>query len=390
MATSIAIIIIFGLLVNFLFEKIKLPGLLGMLFLGVLIGPYCLKIISPDLISASADFRKIALIVILLRAGLSIKKQDLLKVGRPALLMSFVPALFEGLAVAAAAKYFMNIPIIEALMLGFILAAVSPAVVVPQMIYFSKRGIGKENAIPTMLIASSSMDNVFAITVFTAFLSIYLGKGGNLAMKILSIPVSILLGIVLGVIIGLVLCYLFKKYHIRDTKKVLTILGLGILLTALETYLKDIIEIASLIGVITIGFVLLYKIPEKAVKISLKFDKIWVFAEIFLFVLVGSQVNVVKVYKVGAVGILVILIGLVARSIGVIISTGFEGFNFKEKLFCIIAYVPKATVQAAIAAIPLSFFVPSGETILAIAVLAIIITAPIGAIGINKGAKRLL
>ncbi len=390
MATSLAIIILFGLLSNKLFSKFKVPGLLGMIIVGVLIGPYGFKLLSEQVLIASEDFRKIALIVILLRAGLGIKKEDLKKVGRPAINLSFIPGVLEGFTIAYISMKLFDFTFIQGGMLGFIIAAVSPAVIVPSMLGFMEKGIGKEKNIPTLILAGASIDDVFAITIFTAFLGMYGGGNINIGAKIFSIPLSIILGIISGAIIGLILVRIFKKYHIRDTEKTLIILGAAILLTTFETLIKSKIEIAGLLGVMAIGFIIYEKMPKVGVRIASKFDKVWVFAEILLFVLVGAQVNVALAFNAGVKGVILIAIGLIARSIGVLISLIGTNLNMKERLFCIFAYIPKATVQAAIGAIPLSMGVESGDLILSLAVLSIIITAPLGAIAIKATGNKLM
>lgn len=390
MTTSIALIILLGLILNYIFEKFKLPGLLGMLLLGIVLGPYVFNILDADLLVISADLRKIALIIILLRAGLGISKSNLSKVGKTALKMSFIPGVLEGFTIAFLAISFFDLSFIEGGILGFIIAAVSPAVVVPSMLSFIENKIGTKKNIPTLILASASIDDVVAITIFTTFLGLYSGSKVNIGIQLLNIPISILLGITIGFILGLLLVYLFKKLHIRDTKKVLIIIGIATLLTSLETLLSGIVPVASLLGVMTIGFVILEKREIVAKRLAAKFNKIWVFAELLLFVLIGSQVNIEVAFNSGLKGLLLIIIGLIARSIGVFISTLGTDLNKKEKLFCAIAYVPKATVQAAIGAIPLSLGIPSGELILALAVLAIIVTAPLGLIGIRYGGNHLL
>ncbi|AHM57879.1 sodium/proton antiporter, CPA1 family (plasmid) [Peptoclostridium acidaminophilum DSM 3953] len=390
MALSLSLILLLGLTFNKIFEKMKLPGLLGMLILGIAIGPYGLDIISKDILRISSDLRKIALVVILLRAGLGIKRETLNKIGVPALKMSCIPGLCEGFAIMFAASFLLGIPKLEAGMLGFIIAAVSPAVIVPKMLDFINRRKGHEKGIPTLILAGASIDDVFAITLFSTFLGMYGGENVNIAVKIFEIPLSILLGMLLGAVIGIVMVYMFKKYHIRDTKKTLILLGVAIIMTALEDSLKDIVPIASLLGVMTVGFVLLEKDSIVAHRLSEKFNNIWVFAELVLFVLVGAQVNIHVALDSGFVGLIVILIGLTARSIGVFISVAGTSFNFKEKLFCVIAYVPKATVQAAIGAVPLVAGVKSGEIILAIAVMAIMITAPLGDLGVKLAGEKWL
>lgn len=390
MATSLGIILLLGLPANKLFEKFKLPGLLGMLILGVIIGPYGLNLLQADMINASADLRKIALIIILLRAGFGINKDDLKKVGNTALLMSCIPGLIEGFTIAFVSTKFLGFSFIEGGILGFIIAAVSPAVVVPSMLNLIENNIGANKSIPTLILAGASMDDVFAITIFSAFLGLYSGIHINIGIQAISIPVSILLGIIAGAIIGFIMVKIFNKYHIRDTKKVLLILGSSLLLTEVENLLKTKIEIASLLGVMTIGFIIIEKMPNVGKRLAVKFNKIWVFAEILLFVLVGAQVNISVAVNAGLIGIIIILIGLLGRSIGVVISLLGTDLNWKERFFCIISYIPKATVQAAMGAVPLSLGVESGDIILAIAVLSILITAPLGAIGIKISSEKLL
>lgn len=383
MILSLAVIITLGLIFNKLFKSIKLPGLLGMLILGIVVGPNMLNLINKDILTISPDLRKIALIVILLRAGLGINRSTLKKVGKTALKMSFLPCVIEGFAIAFVSKYILNISFIEAGMLGFIIAAVSPAVVVPQMLELINKGKGKENGVPTIILAASSIDDVFAITIFSTFLGLYGGSNISISGKLLSIPISILLGGGIGILIALLLIWIFKKFHLRDTEKTLIILASGMLLTSLEDILKNIVPVASLLGVMVVGFVLLDKYPKVANRISEKFNKVWVFAEILLFVLVGAQVDVKVIVHSGLLGLLVLFIGLVARSIGVYISLMGSNLNLKEKIFCIISFMPKATVQAAMGAVPLASGVASGNLILAIAVLSIIVTAPLGAVGIK-------
>ena len=390
MATDIAIIVILGLFANMVFEKLKMPGFLGMLILGVIIGPYGFNLLQSEIMNISEDLRKIALIIILLRAGFGIRRSDLRKVGATALKMSCIPGLIEGFVIAFASTKLLGFSFIQGGLLGFIIAAVSPAVIVPQMLKFLEKGIGTNKGIPTLILAGASIDDVFAITIFSTFLGLYSGGNVNIGVKILGIPISIILGILAGAIVGFVMIWLFKKYNIRDTKKVLLIIGSAIMLTTLESALKNKIEFAGLLGVMTIGFIIIEKIPNVGTRLSTKLNKIWVFAEIFLFVLVGAQVNIKVALDAGAIGILVIVIGLLGRSIGVIISLLGTNLNWKERFFCVISYIPKATVQAAMGAIPLSFGVKSGDIILAISVLSIIITAPLGALAINTSATKLL
>ncbi len=390
MAASLAVILLLGLPARKIFEKLKLPGLIGMLILGVLIGPYGFNLLQEDMLKISGDLRGIALIIILLRAGFGINKDDLKKIGVTALKMSCIPGLIEGLFIAAASVYFLGFTFIQGGILGFIIAAVSPAVVVPSMLELIGNNIGTKKGIPALILAGASIDDVFAITIFSVFLGLYAGSNVNIGIQLLNIPVSILLGIIAGIIIGFILIMIFKRYHIRSTKKVLLILGFSILLNQLESVLKTKLQIASLLGVMTIGFIIIEKLPDVGKRLSDKFNKIWILAEILLFVLVGALVDVNVALKAGRVGIIIILIGLAGRSIGVIISLAGTEYNWRERLFCTIAYLPKATVQAAMGAVPLSLGVESGDIILAIAVLSILITAPLGAIGIHYSAEKLL
>ncbi|MCK5812407.1 MAG: cation:proton antiporter [Clostridiales bacterium] len=390
MAFSLSLIIVLGLLFNKIFKFIKLPGLIGMLLLGILIGPYGLNWLSDDLLRISDDFRKIALIVILLRAGIGLNKETLKKVGKSAILLSIIPCLLEGSAIILMAIWLFDFSFIEGGLLGFIIAAVSPAVVVPAMLDFKDRGIGDKKGITTLILAGSSVDDIFAITIFSGFMGLYSATKVSLWLSIVNIGISIVLGITLGLLVGLLLVFLFKKLSIRNTKKVLLLIGIAIFMTTLESFVSNIVPISALLGVMTIGFLLLEKLPNTAKGLSDKLGKVWIFAEILLFVLVGAKVNILVALDSGLLGLAIISVGLLFRSIGVLLSTWKSDFTVKERLFCVISFIPKATVQAAIGAIPLIMGVPSGELILAIAVLSIIITAPIGAIGIKNGAKRLL
>lgn len=390
MASSLAIIIMLGLLVSKLFKKIKLPGLLGMIIIGVIIGPFGLDILSKEIMMISDDLRNMALIVILLRAGLGLRKEDLKEIGRPAIKLSFIPGLIEGFTIIILAMQLFNFSFIQAGILAFIIAAVSPAVIVPSMLSLIDRGIGREKKVPTLILAGASIDDVFAITIFSVFLGVYGGGQLNIGKTILSIPLSIILGILIGGFLGLFLVKIFEKFSINDSKKVLYILSTGILLTAFENLVESKIKIAGLLGVMALAFIIYEKIPKTGAKLSIKFNKIWIFAEILLFVLVGAQVNLPQAFDAGLKGAILITFGLIGRSIGVLISLIGTNLTKKEKLFSVIAYTPKATVQAAIGAVPLSLGVESGELILSLAVLSIILTAPLGAIAIEATGKKLL
>ncbi|MCK4258441.1 MAG: cation:proton antiporter [Halanaerobiales bacterium] len=385
---SLAVIIFLGILFSTVFKKIKLPGLLGMIIVGVLIGPYVFGIIDEKILLISGELRTLALIIILLRAGLGINKSALKKMGSTAVKMSFIPGLVEGFTILFASRYLLGISWAEAGMLGFIIAAVSPAVIVPSMIVLKEKGYGKNKEIPTMILASASVDDVIAITLFTIFLNIGIGKTTSIPLMIAGVPLRILAGLLLGGVVGYVYIKFIagSKYRIRDTKKVLLLLGVAISIN----YMEEFLPIASLLGVMMTGFIILEENEEIASRLSSKLNKIWVFAEILLFVLIGSTVNIKVAFQAGKVGLLIIVIGLIARSLGVLISTCNSGLNIRERIFSVVAYIPKATVQAAIGAVPLTMGVENGEIILAIAVMSILFTAPLGAIGISFLAPRCL
>ncbi len=390
MALSLALIILFGLAADYLFTRMRLPGLIGMLMVGILFGPHVFDLIKPELLRVSADFRMIALVVILLRAGLETKRDTLNRVGRTAITMSCIPAIFEGIAVMFAANMLLGISFLEAANLGSIVAAVSSAVVVPFMVNFIERGRGNDKGIPTLILAASAIDDVFVIVIFSVLLGIYSGGTTSIALSLLQIPFSIILGILTGIISGLIVYRVFVKYRPRATKKSLILIGISIILVWFEGVIQSTIHISALIGVMTIGFIILEKSEPMAHIISKKLGKVWIFAEILLFVLVGAQVDINVAWDAGLAGALVILIGLIFRSIGTYISVMGADLNFNEKMFCVVAYIPKATVQAAIGAVPLAAGVESGEIILAVAVLSIILTAPVGAIGIKFIGERVL
>lgn len=383
---NLAIIIIAAIAMAWICEKVGLPGLLGMLFTGILMGPYCLNFISDDVTHISAELRNAALIVILIRAGLGISKATLNKVGGPALRMSCIPGIVEGGVIIVVAHFLLNLPWLEAGMLGFIVAAVSPAVVVPQMLDLKEKRFGEHKEVPTLILAGASLDDVFAITIFYVFLNLGLGKKDKILGEILKVPLSIILGIAIGIAIGFALLWLFKKVHMRDTHKVLIFMTAAILFQGLEHK----IPVASLLGIMTIGFIILEKNNDLANRLADKFNKIWVLAEILLFVLIGAQVDITQIKTAGLVGLVIIAAGLVGRSIGVLLALWRSELDFKERIFCVLAYFPKATVQAAIGAIPLTAGIASGDVILALAVLSIIVTAPLGAILIRATAPKLL
>ena len=402
MLFSFAFFILIAIGLSKLFEKLRLPGLLGMILTGIILGEYSknyivniLKLdflepffISDKILSISSDLRLCALIVILIRAGLGIDRESLKKIGNVALKMSCIPCLFEGFTIMMVTHLLLGFPLPICGTLGFIIAAVSPAVVVPEMLSLKEKNLGKEREIPTLILAGASIDDIFAITLFSSFLSLSLGKNVNIYKEFLKIPLSIVIGIVLGGVIGIILVKFFKKYHIRDTRKAIIFLMVGIIFHQLETL--NIFPIASLLGIMTMGFIILEKYPILAKRLSTKFNKIWVFSEIILFVLIGAAVNIKVIFSSSSVGVIIVLIGLVGRMLGVGVSLFGSNLNKKERLFCGLSYIPKATVQAAISGIPLAMGVPHGEILLAIGVLSIIISVPIGVIGIRMGQTKLL
>lgn len=393
MISSLAYIILIGLIFAKIFEKISLPRIIGMILAGILIGPNILDLIDDSTLLISKDLRQIALIIILIRAGLSLNLSDLKKVGRPAIFMTFLPASFEILAYTLIAPLFFPISYIDACLMGTVLGAVSPAVVVPRMVNLIEKGYGKNKAIPQMILAGASGDDIFVIVLFTSVLSMALGNSLNLR-SFIDIPISIILGITLGILAGKVLVKIFDflNYNEKDkVNKVIIILASSFLLIAIENLLKSKLSISALLAVISMAMVLSKNLKiEEVTYLSSAFNKLWRGAEIFLFVLVGAAVDITYTLKAGPQAILLILLALFIRCIGVILSLLKTSLNSKEKLFTIIAYLPKATVQAAIGSVPLAMGLDSGQIILSVAVLSILITAPLGAIGIDKSYKKLL
>jgi NhaP-type Na+/H+ or K+/H+ antiporter len=389
MAVNLAVIVIVCLLLDSLLRRLRLPGLIGMLGVGIVAGPHVLDLLGPELISVSSDFRRIALIVILLRAGMKTNAATLLRVGKRALLLSFLPALVEGVAVFFAAGPLLGLPPLEAAILASVIAAVSPAVVVPSMIRFMDRRLGTGKGIPSMLLAGSAGDNVFAIVVFGVVTGLYAGSGKSILVQLAGIPVSIVSGVLLGVLAGSLWYRVFERHRLEG-KKVLLLMGTAIVMTWMEEKLAGVLPLASLLGVMTLGFIILEKSEEVAHRISDALGRVWVFAEILLFVLVGAQVDVHVAWKAGLAGSAVIAAGLLFRSVGTWISVAGSELNPRERLFTVVSYLPKATVQAAIGAIPLTMGVPGGEIILALAVLSILLTAAPGAVLIRLAGERCL
>lgn len=387
MITSIFLILFLGIIFNKVFKALKLPGLLGMILLGIAIGPYGANLIDAEMLRVSSDIRLMALVVILLRAGLGINKDVLKEVGVVSLKMSFIPCVAEGITIMLISKHLLDISYLEAGMLGFIVAAVSPAVIVPFMIELKEKRLGTKKGIPIIILSGASIDDVFAITIFTSFLNMYFG--GSLGfMSLVGIPLKIIGGLGFGLVVGYAIYRAYNSDRIfnQENEKLLLILCSGILMILLEKK----IEIAGLLGVMTLGFFLLEKLKDRVKPLEKSLSDIWFFAQIFLFVLIGSEVNISVALDMGIKSVAIIIIGILARGIGVMISLYKSDLNLSERLFCAISYIPKATVQAAIGAIPLSKGVESGEAILAVSVLAILLTAPIGAIGMEISAKKLL
>ena len=389
MLLSISLILILGMFMGWICQKIKLPALLGMLIIGIILGPYGLNLLDGSILGISAELRKIALIIILTRAGLGLDLSGLKKIGRPAVLMCFVPASFELLGMILLAPKLMGLTVLEAAIMGAVLAAVSPAVVVPRMAKLMDEGYGVKEGIPQLILAGASVDDVYVIVLFSTFVGMMQGEGASI-LKFVNIPVSIFWGIAIGLLLGVLLAYFFKKVHIRDTSKVLIILSISFLLVVIEDKLTTAITFSSLIAVMFIGIGLQKKREAVAERLSVKYGKLWVAAEVFLFVLVGATVNIEYLGKVGAKAFVVIIGALIFRMFGVFVCLLGTGFKRKERLFAMVAYTPKATVQAAIGGIPLALGFACGDTVLTVAVLAIVLTAPLGAFAIDLSYKKLL
>lgn len=389
MLTSIAIILLLGMLVGKMFSKLKLPSLLGMIIVGILLSPHCLNMIDESILNISGDLRQIALVIILTRAGLSLNLADLKKVGRPAIMMCFVPACVEMIGTIIFAPILLGISILDAAIIGSVIAAVSPAVVVPRMIRLIENGYGTDKSIPQLILAGASVDDVFVIVVFTALTT--LASTGEMSVNsFLQIPISIVLGIILGCIVGIILVKFFKKFHMRDSVKVLVILSVSFLLLELQTQLEAIVPVSALLAIMSMGIMMNQTYDVLAKRLSVKYNKLWLGAEIFLFVLVGIAVDLKYAVAAGMGVILLVILALIFRMLGVALSLVKTPLNKKERLFCAAAYTPKATVQAAIGTIPLSMGLVCGELVLTVAVISILITAPFGAICIDNLYKKLL
>ena len=389
MLTSIGMILLLGLLAGWLFTKLKLPSLLGMVIVGIIVSPNALNLIDNSIITISGELRQIALVIILTRAGLSLNIADLKKVGRPAILMCFVPACIEMLGTVILAPIFLGVSMLEAAIIGSVIAAVSPAVIVPRMINLIEKGYGRNKSIPQLILAGASVDDVFVIVVFTAFTTLA-STGKMSAISFMKIPVSIILGIILGVFIGCGLVVYFMKCHIRDSVKILIILSVSFFILEVETQLQGYVPVSGLLAIMSMGIIIKQRYDALALRLSVKYNKLWLGAEVFLFVLVGATVDLKYVKSAGVLAIVLILCALIFRMIGVAISLLKTELSKKERVFCMVAYTPKATVQAAIGAIPLSMGLECGNIVLTVAVLSILITAPFGAICVDNLYTKLL
>lgn len=389
MLLSIALIMLVGMAAAMLSKKVGLPGLVGMILTGVILGPCVLNLIDDSILNISSELRKIALIIILTRAGLTLDLDDLKRAGRPALLMCFLPASFEILGMILVAPHLLHISILEAAILGAVIAAVSPAVVVPKMIQLMEEGYGMNKQIPQIILAGASVDDVFVIVLFTSFTG--LAQGDQISvMKFVNIPISIIAGILIGAVIGIALGIFFTKVHMRDTIKVIIILSLAFILVYLEEMITIPVTFAALISVMFMGIFLKRKKADTSARLSAKFNKLWVMAEIILFVLVGASVDITFISKAGLKTVILIFAVLVFRMAGVFICMLGTKLNGRERLFCMLAYTPKATVQAAIGGVPLAMGLACGNIVLTVAVIAIVITAPLGAFMIEHTYKKLL
>lgn len=389
MLLSIAYMLMVGMAAGWACRRLRLPGLAGMIATGILLGPYALDLIDGSILGISAELRRIALIIILMRAGLSLDVDDLKRVGRPAILMCFVPACFEILGMLVLAPRLLGITVLEAAVMGAVVAAVSPAVIVPKMIMLMEEGYGTDNSIPQLILAGASVDDVFVIVLFSAFTG--LAQGGSVSpVSFVQIPWSILAGILAGCGAGALLALYFRWVHIRDTAKVIILLCISFVLVSLEDSLKGTFTFSSLISVMCMGITLQKQRETVAGRLSLKFNKLWVGAEILLFVLVGATVDIHYAVSAGAAAILLILGALVFRMAGVMCCLLGTRLSLRERMFCMAAYMPKATVQAAIGGVPLSMGLACGNIVLTVAVLAILITAPLGAFLIDLTYRRWL
>lgn len=395
MLTSLALIFLVGLSTAGICQKLKMPRIIGMLITGVVLGPYVLDLLDSSILGISSELRQMALVIILIKAGLSLDLKDLKRVGRPAIMLSFIPACCEIVAYTIFAPMIFGITLIEGAVMGAVLSAVSPAIVVPRMVNLMEKGIGTKKGIPQMILAGASMDDIFVIVLFTTFVSMAQGNGVNL-ISFANIPVSIVLGILLGAVAGLALSWFFEtnyahKHLVRNSVKVIIILGTAFLLLTIETALKGTVPVSGLLAVVSMSLVIgIRSVKEVTARLQEKFGKLWIAAEVILFVLVGAAVDIRYTLRAGLGALAMIFIALSIRALGVLLCTIKTPLNKKERLFCVLSYMPKATVQAAIGSVPLAMGLSCGNLVLSVAVLAIVITAPLGAFGIDIGYKRLL
>ena len=392
---SLSLIILVGLFMSFIMNKLHLPRIIGMLIAGIVLGPFVLNLIDTSILQISAELRKIALIIILIKAGITLDLKDLKKVGRPALLMSFLPATFEIIAYSIFAPMILGISRVDAILMGTVLGAVSPAVVVPRTVSLIERKIGTKEGVPQLILAGATLDDIFVIVLFTTFLNLAVSGNANY-MSFVNIPISIILGVILGVVVGYILVNIFDIFYkheryIRNSLKLMIIIGVAFGLVEFETVMKEIVSISGLLAVFSMSVVIkINSNKEISDRIAEKTGKLWIVSEVFLFVLLGAAVDIRYTMEAGLPAILLIFITLVIRAIGVISCMIGTNLSFKERLFCVISYLPKATVQAAIGSIPLAMGIGSGNIILSVAVLGILITAPLGAIGMDIGSDKLL
>lgn len=395
MLTSLSFIFLVGLAMAAICQRIRLPRIIGMLLTGIVLGPYVLDLLDPSILSISSELRQMALIIILVKAGLSLNLADLKKVGRPAVMLSCVPASFELLGYVLFAPMILGVNRIEAAVLGAVLAAVSPAVVVPRMVKLMETGYGTKKSIPQMILAGASCDDIFVIVLFSTFSGMAQG-GSARVMDFVNIPISIVSGILLGAVAGWLLSLFFetayaKKHYVRNSMKVIIALGVSFLLMSVETWVKPYISVPGLLAVVSMACVLkLRSIKAVSARLSEKFGKLWLAAEVLLFVLVGAAVDIRYTMGAGLAAVLMIFTALIFRTIGVLICLAGTALNWKERLFCVIAYLPKATVQAAIGSVPMAMGLPCGQIVLSVAVMAILITAPLGALGMDSTFEKLL
>lgn len=395
MLTSLAFIFLVGLSLAAICQRIRLPRIIGMLVTGILLGPYVLDLLDGSILGISSDLRKMALVIILIKAGLSLNIKDLKKVGRPALMLAFVPASFEMIAYTVFAPFLFDITRIEAAVMGAVLSAVSPAVVVPRMVMLMEEKYGTDKSIPQMILAGASLDDVFVIVLFSTFTAMAQGGSADV-MSFVNIPVSILLGILLGAVAGMILAWFFEtsyshEHLVRNSMKVIIVLGTAFLLLAIEEWVEPVVSVSGLLAIMSMACVLAMRcVPEVSGRLSEKYGKLWIAAEVILFVLVGAAVDIRYTLQAGFAAVVMIAIALVVRSVGVCICTAGTRLNRKERIFCVLAYLPKATVQAAIGSVPLALGLPCGNLVLSVAVLAILITAPLGALGMDASYRKLL